>query len=54
MQAEFGYPALTDAVKARILGANAAAVYGIERPEVAALPDELAPALLAAMDAARG
>lgn len=55
MQAEFGYPPLTDAAKARILGANAAELYGLDPP---ARPDpvpvaELAPALLAAMDAAR-
>jgi uncharacterized protein len=35
MQEEFGYPALTDEVKARILGLNAAELYGISVPEVA-------------------
>ena len=35
MQEEFGYPALTDDVKARILGTNARAVYGIDDDEVA-------------------
>jgi hypothetical protein len=32
MQARFGYPALTPAVKARILGANAQALYGFTAP----------------------
>jgi len=53
MQAEFGYPPLTDATKARILGANAAELYGFEPPVASALPADLAPALLAAMGAAR-
>jgi len=53
MQAEFGYPPLTDAVKARILGTNAASLYGIDPPAVSALAPGPAPALLAAMDAAR-
>ena len=53
MQAEFGYPPLTDAVKTRILGANAAALYGIEPPVANPLPADLAPSLLAAMDTAR-
>ena len=35
MQAEFGYPALTDATKAKILGVNARSVYGITDDEVA-------------------
>jgi len=30
LQEKYGYPALTDAVKAKILGLNAAAVYGID------------------------
>lgn len=30
MQEEFGYPALTDAIKEKILGLNAARVYGID------------------------
>ena len=54
MQAEFGYPPLTDAVKARILGANAAdALRHRRRPRATPPPADLAPALLAAMDAAR-
>jgi predicted TIM-barrel fold metal-dependent hydrolase len=53
MQAEFGYPPLTDAVKARILGTNAADLYGIEVPTAVSVPAGLAPALLAAIDAAR-
>ena len=54
MQAEFGYPPLTDAVKTRILGANAADLYGIDPPATPATPGpDLAPALLAAMDRAR-
>lgn len=35
MQEEHGYPPLTDEVKARILGLNAAELYGIPVPEVA-------------------
>ncbi|MEP6625625.1 MAG: amidohydrolase family protein [Acidimicrobiia bacterium] len=54
MQAEFGYPALDAAAKEKILGANAAALYGIDPAGLTALPDvpvaELAPALLAAVD----
>ena len=47
MQEEFGYPALTDSVKRRILSANASALYAIEpRPRaddwVARAADELA------------
>ena len=53
MQAEFGYPPLTDAVKARILGTNAAALYGIDPPRSRAAAPDLAPALLAAMDTAQ-
>ena len=57
MQAEFGYPPLTDSVKERILGANAAALYDIDPTGLTIPADvpvaELAPALLAAMDAAR-
>jgi predicted TIM-barrel fold metal-dependent hydrolase len=34
-QERFGYPALTDAVKARILGRNAAELYGVEPQHVA-------------------
>ena len=30
MQEEFGYPALTPAIKDRILAHNAAAVYGVD------------------------
>jgi len=36
MQAEFGYPPLTDAVKTKILGANAAELYGIDLTSAAA------------------
>jgi uncharacterized protein len=55
MQEEFGYPPLTDAAKACILGTNAAALYGIDPPPVPAGPGpDLAPALLAAMEGARG
>jgi predicted TIM-barrel fold metal-dependent hydrolase len=56
MQEEFGYPPLTDAVKARILGANAADLYGLDLAATPAedLPvGELAPALLAAIDRSR-
>ncbi len=53
MQEEFGYPALTDAAKTRILGGNAAALYNINLSVVASGPPvpvaELAPALLATM-----
>jgi len=35
MQADFGYPALTADTKAKILGVNARAVYGITDDEVA-------------------
>jgi predicted TIM-barrel fold metal-dependent hydrolase len=35
LQATYGYPPLTDAVKAKILGANAARVYGIDLPRAA-------------------
>jgi hypothetical protein len=35
MQEEFGYPALTEWTKTRILGQNARAVYGITEDEVA-------------------
>ena len=35
MQEEFGYPALTESIKTRILGQNARAVYGITEDEVA-------------------
>jgi predicted TIM-barrel fold metal-dependent hydrolase len=58
MQSEFGYPALTDAVKTQILGTNAAALYGIDLDRVAGLPvppvATLAPALLGAIDESRG
>jgi hypothetical protein len=30
MQAEFGYPALTPGIKRKILGANAAPLYGVD------------------------
>jgi predicted TIM-barrel fold metal-dependent hydrolase len=56
MQEEFGYPPLTDAVKTRILGANASELYGLEPPATPVAPDQasvLAPRLLAALDAAR-
>ncbi|MGZ4796343.1 MAG: amidohydrolase family protein [Acidimicrobiia bacterium] len=61
MQDEFGYPALTDAMKDRILGANAAALYGLDVGDLAAMPpvadagvaDELTSRLLVAIDAAR-
>jgi hypothetical protein len=53
MQAEFGYPALTDAVKTRILGANASSLYRIVPSPPSPVPPELAPALLAAMDTTR-
>jgi predicted TIM-barrel fold metal-dependent hydrolase len=36
MQAEFGYPPLTDAAKEKILGANAARLYGVDLDTVAA------------------
>ena len=53
MQEEFGYPALTGTIKGRILGGNAAALYGIDLSVVASGPavpvGELAPALLATM-----
>ena len=54
MQEEFGYPALTAEMKARILGTNAAALYQVDLDAVASqrsVPvDALAPALLAALD----
>lgn len=57
MQAEFGYTALTDAVKDRILGANAAALYGLDidalTPTEQVPVEAMTPALLAAMDASR-
>jgi predicted TIM-barrel fold metal-dependent hydrolase len=34
MQHKYGYPALTDQVKARILGENAAALYGLKPKEI--------------------
>ena len=30
MQEEFGYPAITDEIRAKILGLNAAEVYGVD------------------------
>jgi hypothetical protein len=33
MQEEFGYPAMTDTVKEKVLSANAARVYGIDLDE---------------------
>ena len=61
MQAEFGYPALTDDIKDRILSGNAAALYGIDVADVAERlagmsPNwtaRAAPALYAALDASR-
>ncbi|MEX2267442.1 MAG: amidohydrolase family protein [Acidimicrobiia bacterium] len=46
MQEEFGYPQLTDAVKAKILGANAADLYGIDLDTATAAtpPNEWLPA----------
>ena len=35
MQAEFGYPPLTTAAKTKILGANAAQLYGVDLSSVA-------------------
>jgi hypothetical protein len=40
MQEQFGYPALTDAIKAKILGTNAAAVYDIDMVVAAAAARE--------------
>lgn len=59
MQEEFGYPPLDDAAKRRILGTNAARLYGIDPASVGApvsrtLAEQLAPPLFAAMDAHRG
>ena len=44
MQQEFGYPALTDEVKGKILSTNAARLYGIDLDEAHrnAQDDELA------------
>ncbi len=57
MQEEFGYPALTADTKAKILGENAARLYGIDVAQISTLPEvpvaELAPALLSALDASR-
>ena len=62
MQEEFGYPALSIEVKAKILGVNARAVYGIGDEEVARATadaargwvDELRPTIAAAVtDAGR-
>jgi predicted TIM-barrel fold metal-dependent hydrolase len=36
MQEEFGYPPLTPAIKAKILGGNAAALYGLDLGRFAA------------------
>ncbi len=41
-QEEFGYPALTDEIKAKIFGGNAARVFGVDLPEVACGIDETA------------
>ena len=38
LQEQFGYPALTDAVKAKILGGNAAALHGIDPATVNCTP----------------
>ncbi len=59
MQEEFGYPPLDDAAKRRILGTNAARLYGIDPASVGApvsrtLAEQLALPLFAAMDAHRG
>ena len=57
MQETFGYPPLTAAAKAAILGHNAARLYGIDLDAVSAWPDvpvaSLTPHLLAAMDTSR-
>ena len=57
MQEQFGYPALTDAVKARILGTNAGDLYGIDVPSIApdhpAVTDSFTAGLLDAMATAR-
>jgi predicted TIM-barrel fold metal-dependent hydrolase len=61
MQEEFGYPALTEEIKDRILTHNAAALYGIDVAHVSGQlagmsPDwtaRAAPALYAALDASR-
>jgi predicted TIM-barrel fold metal-dependent hydrolase len=42
MQEEFGYPALTADTKAKILGVNARAVYGITDEEVASAVEDRA------------
>ena len=41
-QEQFGYPALTDDIKAKIFGANAARVFGVDLPDVACNIDETA------------
>ena len=41
-QAEFGYPALTDEIKAKIFGGNAARLFGVDLPDVACNIDETA------------
>ena len=60
MQAAFGYPALTIETKAKILGANARAVYGVSDDELASAAsdatrewvDALQPMIAAAVTAA--
>ena len=41
-QEQFGYPALTDEIKAKIFGGNAARVFGVDLPDVACNIDETA------------
>ena len=41
-QEQFGYPALTDEIKAKIFGGNAARVFGVDLPQVACEIDETA------------
>lgn len=47
-QEEFGYPALTDEIKAKIFGGNAARVFGVDLPQVACEIDDEAIATLRA------
>ena len=47
-QEQFGYPALTDEIKAKIFGGNAARVFGVDLPDVACNIDETAIAQLRA------
>ena len=41
-QEQFGYPALTDEIKAKIFGGNASRVFGVDLPEVACGIDDTA------------